>query len=275
MKHDTIYVYGKTDTAFFNIEEARIPYSNEYIASHFTDVDENGKQCRKRFDAGKWRTYYPEEGMIPNDVWDIPYENSMSKDRVDFATQKPVALLHRVVKSTTKIKNIVMDYHVGSGTTIAVAHQSARKWIGIEMGEHFYTVVIPRMKKVLSGVKSGISKDVEFKGGGLFKYYELEQYEQILSVAKYGDVPEPWLNHLKNGETTNCFLFDERLSEAVVGANDSYSIDLSKLYAGIDIKETLHNVYGQRVKSIDGQNVIFADGKALPLLQLLKPLLAW
>ena len=43
--------------------------------SHFRDVDEKGRQCRKRFDAGKWRIYYPDEGMIPNDVWDIPYEN--------------------------------------------------------------------------------------------------------------------------------------------------------------------------------------------------------
>ena len=66
-KHDTIFMYGKTENTFFNVEEAKIPYTKEYINSHFRDIDDEGRKCRKRFDAGKWRIYYPDEGMIPND----------------------------------------------------------------------------------------------------------------------------------------------------------------------------------------------------------------
>jgi len=81
-----------------------------------------------------------------------------------------------------------MDFFLGSGTTTAVAHKLGRKWIGVEMGEHFYSVVLPRMKRVLAYDKSGISKEVkEYQGGGFFKYYELEQYEETLANCKYED----------------------------------------------------------------------------------------
>ena len=133
MKHDNILCYGKTNATFFNKEDAKIPYTDEYIKSHFRDVDENGRKCRKRFDAGKWRTYYPDEGMIPNDVWDIPYENSMSKVRTDYPTQKPEALLERIIKGSSKKGDLVFDCFMGSGTTQAVAMKLGRRFIGADI----------------------------------------------------------------------------------------------------------------------------------------------
>lgn len=135
LKHDNIYWYGKTNNAFFNENDAKIPYTQQYIDSHFRDVDEHGKKCRKRFDAGKWRIYYPDDGMIPNDVWDIPYENSMSKLRVNYATQKPEALLERIIKSTSTKGSIVCDFFGGSGTTAAVAEKLGRRWITCDIGK--------------------------------------------------------------------------------------------------------------------------------------------
>lgn len=135
LKHDNIYWYGKTNNAFFNENGAKIPYTQQYIDSHFRDVDEHGKKCRKRFDAGKWRIYYPDDGMIPNDVWDIPYENSMSKLRVNYATQKPEALLERIIKSTSTKGSIVCDFFGGSGTTAAVAEKLGRRWITCDIGK--------------------------------------------------------------------------------------------------------------------------------------------
>lgn len=132
-KHDTIFSYGKTDQTFFNVDDAKVPYSDEYIRSHFRDVDDEGRQCRKRFDAGKWRTYYPDSGMIPNDVWDIPYENSMSKNRLDYPTQKPEALLERLIKSSTVPGDLVFDCFMGSGTTQAVAMKLGRRFIGADI----------------------------------------------------------------------------------------------------------------------------------------------
>ncbi|MDR2033261.1 MAG: site-specific DNA-methyltransferase [Helicobacteraceae bacterium] len=134
LKHDTIFLYGKTDETFFNKEGATMQYSEEYIKSHFRDVDKNGNVCRKRFDAGKWRIYYPDDGMIPNDVWNIPYENSMSKERVDYATQKPEALLERIIKASSNENMIVADFFGGSGVTAAVAAKLGRKFIHCDIG---------------------------------------------------------------------------------------------------------------------------------------------
>jgi len=144
-KHDNIYVYGKNQDSYFNKAGATVAYTQEYIDSHFTDVDENGKKCRKRFDAGKWRTYYPESGMIDNDYWDIPYENSMSKTRVDYATQKPEELLEKIIKASSDKGMIVADFFGGSGVTAAVAHKLERKFVTCDVGVNSIQTIRDRL----------------------------------------------------------------------------------------------------------------------------------
>lgn len=199
---------------------------------------------------------------------------SGANEYLQFQTQKSEGLLNRVITNSSNTDSIVLDYHSGSGTTIATAHKLNRKWIGIEMGEHFYTVVLPRIKKTLSGFRSGISQDVEYQGGGIFKYYELEQYEQILRSTKYSDVPLDYLESKKSDAIKDCFLFDEKLSQAIISKEDSFQVDLSKLYPNIDLKETIHNLTGKRPKQITDTKVIFED-KEFELLEILKPLLVW
>ena len=109
------------------------------------------------------------------------YSNITSNIVEYFPTENSEILLKRIIESTSNKGDLVMDFFLGSGTTTAVAHKLGRKWIGVEMGEHFYSVVLPRMKKVLAYDKSGISKEVkEYQGGGFFKYQVLEQYEDSL-----------------------------------------------------------------------------------------------
>jgi len=184
LKHDTIFLYGKTNTTYFNEKDARIPYSSEYIKSHFKDVDDKGIICRKRFDAGKWRTYYPEEGMIPNDVWEIPYENSMSKDRVNYSTQKPTALLERIIKSSTIKNSIVADFYAGSGTTGAVAEKLGRKWLMSDLGKP--AIMIMRKRLI----------DIEAKP---FLYqsvgdYQKESFATAKEYKSIGDLSQVVLN---------------------------------------------------------------------------------
>lgn len=133
-KHDTIFCYGRSKDAYFNAEGAKVPYTQEYIKSHFRDKDDDGNVCRKRFDAGKWRTYYPDSGMIDNDYWLIPYENSMSKTRVDYATQKPEALLEKIIKASSDKGMVVADFFGGSGVTAAVAARLGRSFIHCDIG---------------------------------------------------------------------------------------------------------------------------------------------
>ena len=101
-----------------------------------------------------------------------------------FKTENSEPTLYRIISSLTDNKSICMDYFCGSGTTIAVAHKLQRKWIGIEMGEQYNSVIMPRMKDVLHGDKTGISSDCNWKGGGCFKYMRLEQYEDTLNNLK-------------------------------------------------------------------------------------------
>lgn len=181
-KHDTIFCYGKSGKTFFNQEEAKVPYSNEYIKSHFRDKDDEGKICRKRYDAGKWRIYYPNDGMIPNDVWEIPYENSMSKDRLDYPTQKPTALLERIVKSSSKEGDIVADFFCGSGTTLAVAEKLGRKWIGSDLSRF----AIHTSRKRMIGVQRELKK--EGNGFRAFEILNLGRYERESFLAVNDDL---------------------------------------------------------------------------------------
>lgn len=159
-KHDQIFVYGKTQNTFFNVEESKVDYSKEYIDSHFTDVDENGRKCRIRIDAGKKRIYYPEDGMIPNDVWDIPYENSMSRNRTGYPTQKPEKLLERIIKFATKKGDIVLDFFVGSGTTPTVAEKLGRRWIAVDVGKYAIYTTQKRLLQV-----DGVAPFMLYSGG--------------------------------------------------------------------------------------------------------------
>lgn len=184
-KHDTIFAYGKTDNTFFNTEEAKVPYSEEYIKSHFRDVDDEGKQCRKRFDAGKWRIYYPDSGMIPNDVWDIPYENSMSKMRLDYPTQKPEALLERIIKSSTKSGDLVFDCFMGSGTTQAVAMKLGRRFIGADINLGSIQTTTKRLIGVAEDLNGQLQEDAKYTG---FEVYNVNNYDFFRNPVEARDL---------------------------------------------------------------------------------------
>ena len=127
---------------------------------------------------------------IGNNWTDIP--GYVSPYRWGFSTENHEKLLKRTILTSSNENSIVLDFFLGSGTTTAVAHKLKRKWIGIEMGEHFYSVIMPRMKKVLYYDKSGISKEKDVKekynpktAGGFFKYNTLEQYEDALENIEF------------------------------------------------------------------------------------------
>ncbi|MEK6535449.1 MAG: site-specific DNA-methyltransferase, partial [Thermodesulfobacteriota bacterium] len=91
-----------------------------------------------------------------------------------FDTPKPERLLKRILEIATSPGDLVLDSFGGSGTTGAVSHKMGRRWIMVELGEHCHTHIIPRMKKVIDGTdQGGISKAVNWKGGGGFRYYRL------------------------------------------------------------------------------------------------------
>lgn len=130
------------------------------------------------------------KGQVIQNIWtDIPIVNPMAKEQVDFNTQKPEKLLERIIKSVTKENDIVLDYHLGSGTTSSVAQKMKRQYIGVEQMEYIETVTVERMKSVINGEEGGISKTVNWRGGGEFVYLELKKYNQTF-IEKIEEVKD-------------------------------------------------------------------------------------
>jgi len=101
-------------------------------------------------------------------------KNLTKEGSVEFPNgKKPESLISRVIDMTTEFNDIVFDSFLGSGTTASVAHKMGRRYIGVELGDHCYTHCLPRLKAVVDGEQGGISKSVNWQGGGGFKFYEL------------------------------------------------------------------------------------------------------
>ncbi len=134
--------------------------------------------------------------LVPRTLWtkeDVG-SNRTSKNEMralfpsmeSFVTPKPEKLIERVLRIATNPGDLVLDSFAGSGTTGAVAHKMGRRWIMVELGEHCHTHIIPRMKKVIDGEDpGGITKAVNWKGGGGFRYYRLAP--SLLEKDKWGN----------------------------------------------------------------------------------------
>ncbi|MCB9325616.1 MAG: site-specific DNA-methyltransferase [Lewinellaceae bacterium] len=91
---------------------------------------------------------------------------------------KPESLIGFLIKAVTEEGDLILDYHLGSGTTASTAHKMKRQYIGIEQMDYIETVAVERLKKVMDGEQGGISKSVNWQGGGSFVYLELKKYNQ-------------------------------------------------------------------------------------------------
>lgn len=98
--------------------------------------------------------------------------------RGGFAYPKSEWLIRRVLEIGSNEGDLILDFCLGSGTTSAVAHKMGRRWVGIEQMDYIEDVAKERLKKVVEGEQGGISKSVDWSGGGSFVYFELKKYNQ-------------------------------------------------------------------------------------------------
>lgn len=177
-------------------QDISVGLSKEKVFFYYiTDFNRNTTQPRLQ-------VIFADTGIFKNpcDFWqDIKTTGAVANEGgVLFAnSKKPEKLIHRIIKMTTNINEFVLDSFLGSGTTTAVAHKMGRKYIGVEMGEHAYTHVHKRMKAVVDGTEqSGISKVVDWKGGGGFKFYELAP--SFVAIDEFGNpVIDSFYNDIK------------------------------------------------------------------------------
>lgn len=255
--HNVILRYAKTQDYLF--DKVMIKLDKPVKRDKRIWSKEKQGLISARDEEGKliYEMYYDKKA---DDVWSIGQSSTTkraNKEYVDFDTQKPEELMRRVILSSSKDESFIMDYFSGSGTTINTAHKLGRKWIGIEMGEHFETVNIQRVKKTLFGVISGISKELEkedeLKKGGIVKYYELESYEDTLAKAEY---------QLNNDESIiDLYKSRKLVGEKILDKENGVKLNVKDIYDDIDIFETISNVSGWEIKQRFEGRCIYRDGE--------------
>jgi len=258
-------------------KENRFKFYDITNESDFTGISElkNCSFCGEKEDFTV--QYLGSEDKYVNSLWlDISgYANTTG-----FTTENSEELVYRAIQVGSISEGYVLDYFLGSGTTTATSHKLGKKYIGLEQGTQFFEHIIPRMKKVIAGIQEGISKELkQYKGGGFFKYYSLEQYEETLSKIKYEDkgaLPAQDIYH------QYLFLKDLKLADEVVKLDEkskSIKVDLTKLHPAIDIPETLSHLTGKFIKQIKKDEVVFTDGTSIDLTnidyKIVKPLIWW
>jgi DNA modification methylase len=203
-KHDTIYWYSRNRNRFtFNIDSVRTPYRPEYAAK-FKYTDERGSyyirgrnikgspvrlkdgltpETEAKYPDLTFRQYL-EEGSPPLDWWEIPILNKAAHERTGYATQKPEALLERIIKASSNPGDLVADFFCGSGTTLAVAEKLGRKWIGCDLGRFAIHVSRKRLIDVQRQLKA------EGRDYRSFEILNLGKYERQYFVGIDPTLPE-------------------------------------------------------------------------------------
>ena len=138
-RHDIIFRYSSTENYTFNKNEVRMPYAKATIARFKHKIG----NVRDNKDYGQQKLH--ERGRCPDDWWEIQPIAPSSKERMGYPTQKPLKLLERIIKASSKEGDLVLDPFAGCATTCVVAERLNRQWIGIDIWEKAHEVVIQRL----------------------------------------------------------------------------------------------------------------------------------
>ncbi|MFH5884019.1 DNA methyltransferase [Halalkalibaculum sp. DA3122] len=309
--HQSILFHTKSDSYKFNKQVQ--PHTLKYLRS-FNKTDEDGRDYQVAHGRRIYKDEVKDKGKPFGDVWpqlkdiidverpfpdvweeltaavnfDRPQEDvwgdimsfqqqPTSSERILFDTQKPEELLSRIIKSGTDTGDWVLDYFAGSGTTAATALKINRKFITCEMGEHFDSTLLPRIKRTLLGHETSVSREESYHGGGFIKYYQLEQYEDALSRSAYQEQDNYDISKYAFGA-------DQKQLEAIEldYENEKAHINFEKLYPDVDIAETLSNLTGKKIRKLNAERVEFEDGQEIVFDEMtfgeypwIKPLIWW
>lgn len=221
--HDYILHYSKN---YSDRKQNRvyIPYTDKYIKDWFKYSDEDGRLYQRR-QRGKdengnaiWVKQYLDEskGVPLSTVWsDIQqvyadpraYKQGNTADveviKEFSGGQKPESLIKRIFEMATDKGDIVLDFHLGTGTSVATAHKMGLRYIGVEQLDSQIDIILKRMGKVFSGETAGISKATNWQGGGSFVYCELaklnQNFVEQIETATDGELIGIWNDMLKTG----------------------------------------------------------------------------
>jgi adenine-specific DNA-methyltransferase len=280
-------LYEKNGFIEYREDHNEPPILKRYLNFVSTDFDPDSKRRRNTISDGEEESNVQ---VMPSVFYKnqqptvLQLRHIMGKDA--FKNPKDPDVIGRLFVYVANKSDLFLDFFAGSGTTAhAIINLNRedggkRKYILVEMDEHFNTVILPRVKKVAFSDKwkDGIAQ--EGKGVSHFvKYFELEQYEDTLGKARYEDAP--LFAGTQDTYTSYVFLRDLKLLNAVKvdKKKNKVEVDLDKLYDGIDLAETLSCLTGKWVKRIAKNTVEFQDGTTSslsgPKWEDVKPLIWW
>ncbi len=223
--HETILFYTKSSN--FNFNKIYLPY-NEGQLKRFSSVDEEGRKY-KIITKDKKLYLDTAKGVPISDLWDdiASFQTVVNSPEImDFDGQKPEKLLQRIIESSSNKGDLVLDYHAGTGTTLAVAHKLNRQYIGVEQMEYIHDLPESRLKRVVTGEQGGISKVVNWKGGGEFVYLELAELNQKWVKEVREAKTEKELSKIWEEMKETAFL-NHKISPESIDANIKEFADLS------------------------------------------------
>jgi DNA modification methylase len=195
-KHDIILFYSKTQNNVFNWREVAIPYSDETIARTGRGAGTHGLYGdMEKEEEEKHKNRLKKEGKVPEDWWtDIFRLQGNAKERLGYPTQKPEALLERIIKASSNEGDLILDPFCGCGTAVAVAQRLKRRWIGIDVSPFAIELIrnkrlgtaFPELKVGVDYVIEGLPTTLD--GAKLLAEQDKKAFE-IWAVARVDGIP--------------------------------------------------------------------------------------
>ena len=137
-KHDNLLFYSKSDSYVFDL-----PRETSRDLARFNLTDDDGR----RYYVKAGNRYYADAGVAVADVWDIAPVRNVSKERMGYPTQKPLALYERIIEASSNVGDIVLDPFAGCATTLVAAERLQRQWVGMDIWDGAHQVVEQRLRE--------------------------------------------------------------------------------------------------------------------------------
>ena len=252
-KHDILLFYSKGEDNFFD-DDGSSEKISDFSKSKYTKTDDSGFFKEIRHSTGKIHKQYMRDKQRIRDVWDISIINSMAKERKGYPTQKPLKLLERIIKSSSKENDVVLDPFCGCATTCIASEKLNRNWIGIDISIKAYDLVRERLTEEVEGKFDFQGKN----GNGIKVHFSTDSPhrtdrsgEDRLKKHVYVISNKSYVNEYKVGIAKN---YKSRLNSYQIGdPNRSYKVEFTLLTEEYrEIEKYIHRKFNNKHEWVTG-----------------------
>jgi DNA modification methylase len=193
-RHDTLFNYSKTGRYFYHGKAiGDLREQNEGTFGGYFGVDDSGRKYREVRKAGTTYKYYMDDPKNPDDVWSVAQIPERNKtERTGYPTQKPEALLERIIKASSKDADLVLDPFCGCGTTVIVASRLGREWIGVDIDSSLRGPgVLPTAFQVISNRSHSLFQQARYITRDVGEVMEMDGHAFEIWVNEFYKAKKP------------------------------------------------------------------------------------